>query len=176
VTHQDIKLVIFSTDEIEVASLKARFSLANNISVVLGSGPEVSKRYQLDALWLGPMQASYFGIDQPLAPHIGQVFPMPKDKRTRGFPLWLIPGVALVPGREYSKSYLDSICARALADAIHAHNLSHSSPILRVGSIPGNLGLEDPEALEAFRAVNLAFATQTESIATRSRVDQHQSA
>jgi hypothetical protein len=154
----NIQLVLFTTEPDQVSALKERFGSDRNISVALGNGPEITNRFKLDALWMAPMQAHYFGIDRVIPPHIAEVFDMPIAKREKGLPRLLIAGGSLVPGKSYSPRYLAQICAISLANAIQKYNDSHDRPILRVGSNPGNLGLDDPKAADAFQAVKQAFA------------------
>ena len=152
------ELVLFSNDDNEVEALKARFRSEGRISVVKGSGAEVTARRHLDAIWMTPMMASYFGLNEPLVPHVAKVFPMSLEKRDKGLPRLLIAGVAVIPGRSYSSKYLSTIAASALPEALKPYKLTHEPPILRIGSNPGSLGLDNLDANDAFQAIREAFA------------------
>ena len=160
---QQTQLVLFSTDRELIAVLKQRFNSESHISAVCGTGPEVGKEWKLDALWLTPMQAHYFGIADPLPPYVAKVFVMPTDKRKLGLPRLLIAGVVLEPGKTYSATRIAHLCAEALADAIADYNSSHQDSILRVGSVPENLGLGDLNNTEAFLAIRQVFSAPPES-------------
>lgn len=151
------ELVLFSTDDKEVEALKARFHSESRILVVKGNGPAVTARCHLDAMWMTPMLASYFGLMEALPPHTAKVVPMFADKIEKGLPRLLVAGVALVPGKSYTPKYLSTIAASAFADTLLTYNRTHDSPILRVGSNPGCLGLDDLGDAEAFQAIREAF-------------------
>jgi hypothetical protein len=111
------------------------------------------------------MQASYHGVGA-LPPHLAKVFPMPAEKRLLGLPRHIIAGVSLEPGRQYTPRFLETICAKALRDAIDEYNRKHEDSILRVGTIRENLSLDERHATpEAFQAVRTAFCPSDESIA-----------
>lgn len=153
------ELFIFATDPEVVASIRKRFNSEPKIAVVVGNGPQITARFGLDAVWMSVMQSTYYGVAGPLPPHVAKVFPMPVEARRKGLPRLLITGVALTEGRDYSPHYLARVRALTLAGAIAEYNLTHDAPILRVGSNPHNLGLDDLGAAEAFRAVTDAFAS-----------------
>jgi hypothetical protein len=158
VTQEFAQLVLFSTDPEQVSSLKKRFSLSGNIHVACGTGPEIGKQFHLDALWMTPMQASYFGVAQVLPFGQAAIFPMPADKVAKGLPRLMIVGVALTPERHYPRSYEVRIPAEALASAIADYNGKHDQRILRVGSVPENLSIESADSAEAIQAVQQAFS------------------
>jgi hypothetical protein len=173
-TDQRTQLVLFSTDADLIFTLKQRFESDRHISAVLGTGPEVAGRYNLDALWLTPMQAEYFGVTSSLPPHLAKVFAMPAERRQLGLPRLLIAGVTLLPGKTYTSARIADLCVEALANAIAEYNRSHGDLILRVGSVPENLGLNDLHNTEAFVAVRQAFLASPEQSATHQVLDDRQ--
>jgi hypothetical protein len=157
VTAQKTQLVLFSEDAVEVCALQQKFVAGSNITVVKGNGPDVTKRYNLDALWVSPMQASYFGVSTPLTKHIGHVFPMPKENREKGLPRFLVTGAAMAPDDPETPEFAARLCTRALTDAVAKYNQTHHGVLRRIGSIPHNLCLDTPQAMIAVETLLQAF-------------------
>jgi hypothetical protein len=158
VSQRFAQLVVFTTDPDEFSSLRLLFSSTKNVIVAQGSGPEVSKRENLDALWLTPMQASSYGISSPAPFGRAVIHHMPSDKVAKGLPHLMIVGVALDPLRDYSDDYRARVPAEALAKAIMQYNEGHlHQPLLRVGSLPENLCLAPYSRLKARQAIISAF-------------------
>lgn len=152
------QLVLFTTVPEEESTLREYFQACANIVVTGGAGPEVTSRFHLDALWMTPMQASYYGVSPATRPEFATIMPMPKELRTMGLPRLLISGVNLIPGKVYTAKLRARLPALCLAKAVAEYNESHDQPIVRVGSIPENLGLDSSEENEARRAIRGAFA------------------
>jgi hypothetical protein len=166
------QLVLFSDDARIVSILKPKFHLASNIVVVLGDGPLVTKRDKLDALWMSPMQASYFGVSTPLPKHVGQVFPMPLEKREKGLPRLLITGAVMAPDDPTTPQFAAELCAKALSEAVEKYNQDHQDKIIRIGSIPGNLCLDAAHPMLAVEALGKAFSFDSPDQAHVQKVKQ----
>jgi hypothetical protein len=160
VTAQETQLFLFSEDADVVSGLKNKFVSSSNITVVKGNGPHVTKTYKLDALWMLPMQASYFGVSMPLPKHIGQVFPMPRDKQEKGLPRFLVTGAAMAPDDPTTPEFAAHLCTRALTNAVAKYNQTHHGVLQRIGSVPHNLCLDTPQAMFAVEILLKAFESQ----------------
>jgi hypothetical protein len=156
--QEHAQIVLFTHNAKMAAGLKYRFAAAPNVVIFLGNASEVTDRYKLDALCLSSTQASYFGVSQPRSEESSRVYPMLPDSRTKGLPRLLIAGVPLLPGKVYTDRFIGRNPAIALANAIAEYNKRTNRRILRVGSIPENLGIDTPDNDAATEALEQAFA------------------
>jgi len=155
--QEHAQVVLFTHNPKMAAGLKYRFAAKPNILICLGNASEVTDMFKLDALCLSSTQASYYGIVQPRSDEASHVYPMPRETHIKGLPRLIIAGVPLLPGKVYTERFIGRNPAVSLANAIAEFNKRTSRRILRVGSIPENLGIDTPDNDAATEALEQAF-------------------
>ena len=155
--QEHAQIVLFTHNPQMAAGLKYRFASARNIVIFQGNAAEVTDMYRLDALCLSATQASYYGVSQARSDEASHVYPMP-SAHAKSLPRLMITGVPLLPGKVYTERFIGRNPAVTLANAISDYNKRNSRRILRIGSIPENLGIDTPDNDAATEALERAFS------------------
>ena len=170
-TENEIKLFLYSTNAEEIAVIKSKLHHSQSIFAVVGRGPQVTQAHRLDALWLTPMQATYYGLTGTLAPHVAQIFPMPDEKRELGLPRFVIAGVMLDPLKTYSTGVLQDLVPHALKSAVDAWNEWNPLKIIRIGSLPRNI-LDQEHVVSSLAALERIFSVSASSRVALARIEK----
>ena len=156
----DVQLTIFSPVPSVVTELNLRLLPAGSIQAVLGTGTSVSVASHLDAIWLTGMQVTYFGIE-PMLVSTSKVVVMPAAKQSLGFPPLIVAGW-LSPKDCPDPSGWGLRYAELLLNAVDDYNSRSAEPILRVGSIPENLGLAGEHAQSTLKSLKEMLVARQE--------------
>lgn len=136
------KLVFFATDQECLNGLEAGLRLSL-IAYMYANDREVTAKAAIDALFLTWTQAERFGVTPEAEPSQARVFPMPAEYRAKGFPKYIVAGVALPPDRSVSAEEEMRIVVKAMVEAVANFNDSRpAQEIKRVGTTPENLLLD----------------------------------
>ncbi len=138
-----ISLVLFDKNADLVSHLKDELQSLSHVTVILGSGPDVTAKEGLDAIFLTWMQAVEFGAKPPFPVHEVRVMETPSHRVARGLPRYFVAGVALEEDEPREPKYITNLIIRELLKGIDLFNRAHEPGILRVGTIPQNLGLDN---------------------------------
>lgn len=153
-----ISLVLFDKNAEIVSHLKDELQSLAHVTVVLGSGPDVTAKEGLDAIFLTWMQAVEFGAKPPFPVHEVRVMETPSHRVARGLPRYIVAGVALEEGEPREPKHITNLIIRELVKGIKLFNKTHEAGILRVGTIRQNLGLDNLQDGE--RAILLSQALE----------------
>jgi Domain of unknown function (DUF4279) len=136
------KLVFFATDEEYLDGLEAGLRLSL-IAYMYANDREVTAKAAIDALFLTWTQAERFGVTPEPEPSQARVLPMPAEYRAKGFPKYIVAGVALPPDCSVSAEEEMRIVVKAMVEAVADFNDSRpAQEIKRVATAPENLLLD----------------------------------
>jgi len=69
------QLIIFGTDSTQLDLVKPQLTILPYVSYEVGTGPQVTKKTQLDAMWVTLMEGmDKFGLNPPFPLHEARVY------------------------------------------------------------------------------------------------------
>ncbi len=152
------QLILFSTDASLLEKLKPHGSALPYLTFEVGSGPEVTARARLDALWATLMVGvELFGAVPPFPFHDARVFPTPPSQLKRGMPRYGVVGVAVSKDEGNLPEINLRLVLSAMLRAIKEFNSQGRDRIVRVGILPDDLELKRLEPSTAFRIIREVY-------------------
>lgn len=150
------EIVVFDTDGSRIERLRLAIRLPF-LSFAFGNGPAVAKANRLDAMWLTPMQAERYGASPPFPLHRAQLLPTPLKEIEKGFPPFVVVGVAISPDDPTDPSWQLNLVVKAMAREIRDRQNDETRRIRRIGMLPDHLLLNKLREDEASAIIDRAY-------------------
>jgi hypothetical protein len=154
----NVQFVVFSTNRKLIEQLKAYAPQLPFLRYVWGDGPKATAEAALDAIWVSPMAAvDRFGANPPFPLFQAVVIKTPSSEVKRGLPRYGIAGVAVPKDHPQDPLRDLEIKVSALLKAIQDFNKKGEDRILRVGLLPGDLGMDKLAPATAFQIIDRIY-------------------
>jgi hypothetical protein len=150
------EIIVFDTNPSLIRVLEASLRLPF-ISFAVGTGPDVVKSKNLDALWLTPMQAERYGAMPPFPLYAAQILVTPEVEVRKGFSRLVMTGVAISMDDPRDPQWQLRIVVSALARAIKQGAETRTFLVRRVGMLPEDLFLHKLSVSEASPIIEEAY-------------------
>lgn len=150
------KLIFSDADVGWVTALQTGFDARQDIRAVVLQRGELMRLPGLDAIFLTVMAAERLGA-KPI-PHQAQVLATGPDDRERGYPPFVVAGVALHRGEDARDVRLGlAAIVTAVVEAVARHNSRGASPIRTVGLGPEWVRMKELSPEDAAQIICAAY-------------------
>ncbi|HEY4880122.1 MAG TPA: hypothetical protein VIH97_13455 [Candidatus Acidoferrales bacterium] len=157
------QLILFSPNSSALEKLKPYSSTLPYISYEVGTGPEVTAKAKLDAVWMTPMVAfDLFGATPPFPLNRACVLRTPQAQLKKGFPRYGVAGVATSPNDAKNPEYNARLVMTALLEAIRDFNSRNEEQIIRIGILPEDLELTSLKPNTGFQIIREVYEAKTD--------------